>query len=45
MICLRCHTRLEPDVEKCTQWGQWLNADEESISDFMNEDVPDWRGK
>lgn len=44
MTCPHCHARLEPDVEKCTQCGQRLNEDEESISDFMNEGAPDWPG-
>ena len=44
-ICPCCHAKLKPDAQKCSQCGQWLEEDEESISDFINEGAPDLPGE
>ena len=43
--CPYCHAKLEPDAEKCTQCGHWVEQDDESISDFINEGGPDLPGE
>jgi len=45
VICPRCHAKLKPAAQKCTQCGHWIEQDEKSISDFINEGGPDWPGE